>query len=1579
MKIFKLSKLTLAIALGLPLSSALAVPFDPALATDGDAFTFEAESFESTGGTVPQAHLQGMINQAWGNRDGVTFSNQGGDWVDYTINFPTTGYYRVHTQIASHNNPTAKILLYVGKNKLAEEESGANGWHDLTITDGIYIEAGEHNVRLESQTTGWAWAADTVTFTALNSSGEDFDAGPAIVDGKPDGSSGGGETGGGETGGGETGGGETGGGETGGGETNTAYQSDTVTVDINLDMRHEVKGISDFNRKKHITIHSNYTEADWNGQADTMNYLMNDLDVYFGRDNGMAGWIFRATAQDPDNLGTPDLDEVANFGQWHKDNMYDILPESIRAYEDRADEMIMGITPHGPFPTQSYWPAHLAGKDEDPGKYILRDIEVAAEYVGEYLDKFMRKSDETSGYPMPKYWEVINEPDMDVNVGHTFMVSSFEQIFEYHNLVAEQINDKLPEGERPLVGGMTWGLHDLDAQDLSTRFKDQQSAIRARYAAPNDSPEGLALEDFLQDITTSEHWATRTDQFYQWDYLWKGFMDAAGDNMDFYSIHLYDWSGMDNDPQKGSKIRSGMTTEAILDMVEWYDAQVNGKENLKPWVISEYGAIASGHSTLPFLQEDYRYADWLHIRSFNQMFMQLLKRPSQIVKSMPFIVAKAKWGAYAVGDDVVRYEPALIQSEAGADTFFTEESEWFVTDKIQWYELWSDVKGTRVDTHSNDPDVQVDAYVDGNHTYLILNNLEYFNIPVDLSFMGANGNNVKSVNMKHSYLAEGLSPTNLGRAVLAQAMLNELPESVTLQAGSTIILDIEFNDDVAITAVSKENKYFAESLSGAGKGEAAKGQIHRVLGDSVTANVNGVEVPTEGEASLRISARFYPFHASNPRSDLNNFTINGHTLAVRKQTDPNTQGVATEHLDLMGADTTGQGVAMNFIEIPIPLEYLKEDNVITAKIGQGQAFTAMSISTWDMSKAPARSSGTECDPCTAASSMSITGNSAVFIKETIALKANVLPMDADNMVIEWTSSNVLIAAVDQNGLVTGTGTGTATITAKTADGSITATQEVTVSTIQPSSVELNMDSADLGVNDQVLLNASIAPFNASNKSLTWSSSNEAVVTVSASGLVTAVAAGSATITAEAEDGGASDTVAINVTNIALTDIELVSTAVIVLPGNYQANVSFTPSNATNQDVTWQSATPSIASVSNAGLISGVAAGTTTITATSADGGFTETITVSVIEEAAITATPVDVEAETVSATGGAFGGFDTGEFGINNNQSGDWADFNIDFAEAGVYRVILDAGTPTDPVNGVEVFIDGVSAGTANIPTTGDWDVMQSTVITNNLLVATAGTHTIRIMSIGADAKWQWNADKLTFILLAGLAAEPVDPTDPTDPVDPADIHQAPAVVNDSVVIQAESFANTGGTHEGFIASEVGINNNQTGDWADYPVNFTAKGTYQLVTLLGVNGDAAGIEVSLRDASDTPVYSKTLNPAQSAWEDYQPLDLGNDIEITETGLYTLRIKSVGAANYWQWNADYYTLTKTADEGGAVMVTGDYDSDGDVDINDVRGLVGAIQSRETIDMAFDMNDDGVVNILDSRVMMSICTRARCVTE
>ena len=140
---------------------------------------------------------------------------------------------------------------------------------------------------------------------------------------------------------------------------------------------------------------------------------------------------------------------------------------------------------------------------------------------------------------------------------------------------------------------------------------------------------------------------------------------------------------------------------------------------------------------------------------------------------------------------------------------------------------------------------------------------------------------------------------------------------------------------------------------------------------------------------------------------------------------------------------------------------------------------------------------------------------------TAQLTASVLPKNATNKSVTWSSSDENVATVDDNGLVTAEATGTAIITATANDGSgITSSCSVTVSprTILVSSVELSQMELSLDEGETAQLTASVLPDNATDKSVTWSSSDENVATVDDNGLVAAVAAGTATITTTANDG-----------------------------------------------------------------------------------------------------------------------------------------------------------------------------------------------------------------------------------------------------------------------------------------------------------------------------------------------------------------------------------------------------------------------------------------------------------------------------
>ena len=137
------------------------------------------------------------------------------------------------------------------------------------------------------------------------------------------------------------------------------------------------------------------------------------------------------------------------------------------------------------------------------------------------------------------------------------------------------------------------------------------------------------------------------------------------------------------------------------------------------------------------------------------------------------------------------------------------------------------------------------------------------------------------------------------------------------------------------------------------------------------------------------------------------------------------------------------------------------------------------------------------------------------------LTATITPDNATDKSVEWKSDDTGVATVNENGKVTAVGLGTTTITVTTADGGHTATCTVTVT--QPAetpvtSVTLDKTSLTLDVGGSDTLTATVEPANATDKAVTWSTSNENVATVDQNGNVKAVGAGTATITAAASDG-----------------------------------------------------------------------------------------------------------------------------------------------------------------------------------------------------------------------------------------------------------------------------------------------------------------------------------------------------------------------------------------------------------------------------------------------------------------------------
>ena len=229
------------------------------------------------------------------------------------------------------------------------------------------------------------------------------------------------------------------------------------------------------------------------------------------------------------------------------------------------------------------------------------------------------------------------------------------------------------------------------------------------------------------------------------------------------------------------------------------------------------------------------------------------------------------------------------------------------------------------------------------------------------------------------------------------------------------------------------------------------------------------------------------------------------------------------------------------------------------------------------------------------------GKSVLEIGETLQLEATASPDTAENKGITWSSSDEAIATVDANGLVTAKAEGNVTITATAADGGgAKGSIELSVTPIKVKGITVTAagGATSLNVPQTLQLTAGVSPEDAADKSVTWSSSDEAIATVDESGLVTAVKAGTVKITATANDGsevtGGYDLTAVWVS---MTGITLDTASLDLKIGDIQKlTATVAPEDASDPAVTWSSSDEDVASVSEDGTVTAVKPGTATITA-----------------------------------------------------------------------------------------------------------------------------------------------------------------------------------------------------------------------------------------------------------------------------------------------------------------------------------------------------------------------------------------------
>lgn len=249
------------------------------------------------------------------------------------------------------------------------------------------------------------------------------------------------------------------------------------------------------------------------------------------------------------------------------------------------------------------------------------------------------------------------------------------------------------------------------------------------------------------------------------------------------------------------------------------------------------------------------------------------------------------------------------------------------------------------------------------------------------------------------------------------------------------------------------------------------------------------------------------------------------------------------------------------------------------------------------------------------------------VGETENLTATVMPNDATNKNVIWNTSDEEIATVE-NGVITAKAPGGISVEVTTQDGNYTARCDVTVeekeeepTIINVTGVELDKKEITIKVGETQNLEATVKPENATNKNITWNSSDEEIATVE-NGVVTGVKEGNTTITVTTEDGNHTSICNIEVTKETLEPTKVDVTGVTLNKktlslevgdtGNLVATIS--PKDATLKEVKWESSNEKVATISETGIIKAISEGKTTIKVTTLDGNFSATCELTVTKK-----------------------------------------------------------------------------------------------------------------------------------------------------------------------------------------------------------------------------------------------------------------------------------------------------------------------------------------------------------------------------
>lgn len=591
-------------------------------------------------------------------------------------------------------------------------------------------------------------------------------------------------------------------------------------------------------------------------------------------------------------------------------------------------------------------------------------------------------------------------------------------------------------------------------------------------------------------------------------------------------------------------------------MIDRLDADVLSQSGVK-YAIIKIGANDIMHPVCTDIQEQYPgikqpTAEQL-IEYFKQAFEKLHKAGIKVV-----VIGITQWKGN--DRDYLGTGPKYVRTEAEFKKDWQialDVNEWLATTAASEGLHDGYVNFNDISANPNDPEAFLPEYtIDGAHPSDTLQKIWAQNFPLSLIGISTRVGNVR-INKSSLTLQTGKTERLSSEVIPADAV----NRNVTWHSTNTSVADVDSNGLVI--------------AKGGGKCEiictsAENASITAKCTVTVTVPVTGVQISTQSAElyttkTLKLSAEVFPSSATEKKVEWS--SGNERIATVDKNGLVTAVGSGTVAIICKTVD----GGYTSRCELTV-LSKISPERVVLSKT-----------------------------------------STTIRLGKTDLLSASVLPENATFKDVTYKSSNTKVVTVDSYGLITTIGTGSATITVTANDNNFaTAKCKVDV-VVDVTGLSLNKAAHTVYAGDTFTLVPTVYPLNATNKKVTWLSSDDSIASVNANGTVTAKRAGNTVITCETDDGNFIDVCTLTVKKVIKTkSVSLNKLSFTLYVGRTRKLVAtVSPENATNKALKWTSSNKKVAKVDQNGVVTAVGKGTATITCATKDTGKTTSCEVTV--------------------------------------------------------------------------------------------------------------------------------------------------------------------------------------------------------------------------------------------------------------------------------------------------------------------------------------------------------------------------------